>query len=230
MRPTDEIEKIVKQMSFKAGPEMDNDLWSDATRAHDQTQKPQWSQDRPRLRKLTMNVRRMKIAAAALIAVAMLLPLSYGAARIVRSFRVERVGVVKMKATGGVDNEAVEYAKRLIREGKAKEISPGVYGVILPNGKKFILSTSKSSSSDGVSPEMRTIMEEVEALRQAGDFEETLVGEITANDGRKVLVYEEVFTLSDGTIQKFTRKESSRQAEDGIDKEVEASGSGASDE
>ncbi len=28
MRPTEQIENIIKKMSFKAGPEMDKDLWA----------------------------------------------------------------------------------------------------------------------------------------------------------------------------------------------------------
>ena len=227
MRPTDEIEKLVKKMSFKAGPEMDNDLWTDAAKAHDESQNTEWARNRPFIRRMTMNTRTMKIAAGAIIALAVLLPLSYGAAKIIKSYRVERTATIKVKAAEGFDEEkaqkALEHAKKMIEEGKAEEIRPGVYRVTLPDGEVVEMGTTTSGSLDDMPPEVKAILEEVEKLRKAGDFEDTLIDEYTEDDGTKVSVYEEVYTLSNGDTQKFTRKEEIKETENGKRKQVQRS-------
>jgi hypothetical protein len=224
MRPTDDIEKLVKQMYFKAGSEMDNDLWADAARAHDEFQKTKWVRNRPFIRRMTMNTKTMKITVIAIIALAVLLPLSYGAAKIIQSYRVERTATIKVKAAEGFDEkkaqEALEYAKKVIEKGEAEEIRPGIYRVTLPDGEVVELGTTTSGSLDDMPPKMRAILEEVEKLREAGDFKDTLIDEYTKDDGTKVSIYEEVYTLSNGDTQKFTRKEEIKETENGKKKQV----------
>ena len=171
-----------------------------------------------------MHTRTMKIAVVAIIALAVLLPLSYGAAKIIKSFRVERVATIKVQNAEGFDEEkaqkALEHAKKMIEEGKAEEIRPGVYRVKLPDGEVVELGTFTSGSLDDMPPKIRAILEEVEKLREAGDFEDTLIDEYTEDDGTKVAIYEEVYTLSSGATQKFTRKEVTKETENGKSKKV----------
>jgi len=227
MRPTDEIEKLVKQMSFKAGPEMDKDLWADAAREHDESQKTKGVRNRPLIRRMIMNTRTVKITVAAIIALAVLLPLSYGAAKIIQSYRVERTATIKVQAAEGFDEEkaqeALEYAKKMIEKGEAEEIRPGVYRVTLPDGEVVEMGTTTSGSLDDMPPEVKAILEEVEKLREAGDFEDTLIDEYTEEDGTKVSIYEELYTLSNGDTQKFTRKEEIKETENGKRKQVQRS-------
>jgi len=67
MRPTEKIEKLVKQMSFKAGPEMDKDLWVDAAGAHDRSQNAQQACSQVLLRRIIMKMPITKAAVVALI-------------------------------------------------------------------------------------------------------------------------------------------------------------------
>lgn len=67
MRPTEKTEKLVKQMSFKAGPEMDKDLWADAASAHDQSQKAQQACNQALLRRIIMKTPITKAAVVALV-------------------------------------------------------------------------------------------------------------------------------------------------------------------
>ena len=39
MKPADEIENVVKKMSFKAGPELDKDLWTETLKVQNEFRK-----------------------------------------------------------------------------------------------------------------------------------------------------------------------------------------------
>jgi len=223
MRPTDEIKKLVKNMSFKAGPEMDNDLWTDTTRAHDQSQKTEWSQERSLLRRITMNTRTMKIVAVALIALAILLPLSYGASKIIK-FVVEEFTIMY-----GVDDENTKYitayafnptvkgdcinnkedAKQaekeilqLIKEGKAEQINPSEYKAILSNGGEVIYDTLgipiEILGSENRKEKIQELTDEIEDLKKAGEFERTFLDVVKSPKGRDVYIYKTRYTLSNG--------------------------------
>ena len=138
MRPTDEIEKLVKEMSFKAGPEVDNDLWTDAAKAHDESQSAERALSRPFLRRITMNVKMMRIAAVVVIALVILLPLSYGAVKVYRNYSIKRTGTIREEKIKAVNREEaqniLEQAKQLIKEGKTEEVRPGYVRAVLPDG------------------------------------------------------------------------------------------------
>jgi len=67
MRPADKMENVVKKMSFKAGPEMDQQIWAAASRAQEKSQDKAPAQDRLILRRVPMNTRIARFAAAAAI-------------------------------------------------------------------------------------------------------------------------------------------------------------------
>ncbi len=67
MRPEDKMENVVKKMSFKAGPEMDQQIWAAASRAQEKSQDKAPAQDRLILRRVPMNTRIARFAAAAAI-------------------------------------------------------------------------------------------------------------------------------------------------------------------
>ena len=73
MRPAEEIEDVVKNMSFVAGPEMDERLWADASRTQGRSKKMRPAPGRDWERKTIMRSPITKFAiAAAVVAVAVL--------------------------------------------------------------------------------------------------------------------------------------------------------------
>lgn len=74
MRPADEIEKHLKHMSFKAGPEMDKALWADALKAQSASQETGQAVGRDLVVRTVMSYPIAKLAvAAAMVCVAIIL-------------------------------------------------------------------------------------------------------------------------------------------------------------
>jgi len=67
MKPAEEIEKIVKKMSFKAGPEMDKDLWAETSKAQNEFHKKILAPSQQNIRRTIMKRPIVKLAAAAVI-------------------------------------------------------------------------------------------------------------------------------------------------------------------
>jgi len=164
-----------------------------------------------------------RVAAAAIIAIMVLLPLSYGATKVIKYFKVsetkfvypEDYGVhrtIQTTVMAGDDIKSEEDAKkvleefgRLYREGKAEEIRPGVWQVVLSNGEKFnyggdpeILGLSEEERRELLKKQF----DEIPELRKAGKFERTFIKEIEI-DGVTHRLYEDSFTLSDGRVIKM---------------------------
>ena len=96
------------------------------------------------IRRFTMKNRITKIAAAAVIVIGVLLPLAYGATKIVKHFLIDGIKIVvkdsdKINTEQDAKNAIKEFSK-LYREGKAKEVKPGVWVVTLSNGEEFAYS------------------------------------------------------------------------------------------
>ncbi len=169
-----------------------------------------------------------RVAAAAVIAIAILLPLSYGATktvkRIIKTFEanfeypqddggvlVYRVGSVT--AIGSSDpnftEEDAHKAERefyeLYKQGKAKEVKPGVWQVILSNGGKFnyggdpeILGLSEAERKELFKKQF----DEINELRKAGKYEKTYKPEHDyVVNGIKYRYFEARYVLSDGTVK-----------------------------
>lgn len=75
MRPADEIEHAVRNMSFKAGPDMDKALWADTAKAQSQSQKTKLALGQQNLRRMIMKRPITKLAIAAVIIVVVLIGL-----------------------------------------------------------------------------------------------------------------------------------------------------------
>ena len=162
-----------------------------------------------------------RVAAAAAIAIAVLLPLSYGASKAIKKYFVtfeaefeypEDNIVYKTMQTVVMDGENEEDAKKaleefgkLYREGKAEEIKPGIWSAILSNGEKF---------NYGGDPEMLDLSEaerkellkkqfdEIHELKKAGKYEKTYKpkNDFVVN-GIKYRYFEARYVLSDSTVK-----------------------------
>jgi hypothetical protein len=82
-----------------------------------------------------------RIAAAAAIAIAVMLPLSYGAVKAIKCFTISGTRIV-VKNSDNINNEedarkALEEFGDLYRKGEATEIKPGVWKVTLSSGEEF---------------------------------------------------------------------------------------------
>ena len=167
-----------------------------------------------------------RVAAAAAIAIAVLLPLSYGATktvkRIIKTFEAEFVypqddgGVHGYKvgsAIGSSDPSFTEEDAReaqrefyeLYKQGKAKEVEPGVWVATLSNGKGFgyngdpeMLGLSEAEQEEFLKKQF----DEIEELRKAGKFEKIYKPEHDFEiNGVKHRFYFARYTLSDGTVR-----------------------------
>jgi len=67
MKPADEIENVVKKMSFKAGPEMDKDIWAETSKARNEFHKTILAPSQHNIWRTIMKSRIVKLAAAAVI-------------------------------------------------------------------------------------------------------------------------------------------------------------------
>jgi hypothetical protein len=69
MKPADEIENVVKKMSFKAGSEMDKDLWAETSKARNEFHKKILAPSQQNIGRTIMKSPILKLAAAAVIIV-----------------------------------------------------------------------------------------------------------------------------------------------------------------
>ena len=165
-----------------------------------------------------------RVATAAAIAIAVLLPLSFGATKVVKKYFItfeaefeypEDNTVYRTSqtiVTTGDNIKSEEDAKkvleefgRLYREGKAKEVRPGVWQAILSNGEKF--NYGGNPESLGVSETerkeaLKKQFDEIHELKKAGKYEKTYKPEHDyIVNGIKYRYFEARYTLSDGTVK-----------------------------
>jgi len=161
-----------------------------------------------------------RVAAAAIIAIAVLLPLSYGATKAVKHFittfeaefnygdnRTYKVASAVGSSSGDIQSEedafrAQQEFYELYKEGKAEEIEPGLWVATLSNGEGFgysgdpeLLALSDSERKE----QLKEQFDEIEELRKAGDFERTFIKEEVVN-GIRIRHYKDTFTLSNGKV------------------------------
>jgi hypothetical protein len=173
--------------------------------------------------------KRVKMAAA-VVALAVLLPVSYAAVEaVVKYFTIsqDRVSFEVQEpnyaagfaasrsiSIGGTNIATEEEARarlaefrRLYREGKAKEIQSGVWQVTLSNGELFSYAGDPERVTAVFTPEekerMKKEYEEIAALQKAGKGERTLIKE-TEENGVKTRLYEVRYTLSTGKVVTLT--------------------------
>jgi hypothetical protein len=177
--------------------------------------------------------KRIRIAAAAVIALAVLLPVSYAAVEAVKHFIVseDKVSFEYPDPNGGVtsylygrtisvtgtdianDEQArarVEEFRQLYLAGKAVEVKPGVWVATLADGTKFGYGGSDPARAGaGVEfteeekAQLKKQSDEINELRQAGKGERTFLKEVEEN-GMKIRLYQVRYTLSDGRVVTIT--------------------------
>jgi len=166
---------------------------------------------RPEIWRIIMKSQITKLAAAVVIGTVVLLPLAYGASKIVKYFLVDDIKIVvkdsnKIKTEQDAQNAIQEFGK-LYREGKAKEVKPGVWVVILSNGEEFAYSGNNPEwaglSLDEKNKLLKAQNDEIQKLREVGNFERTFIKEVEEN-GVKIRLYEDKFILSNGKVVKMT--------------------------
>ncbi len=177
--------------------------------------------------------KRIKTAAAAVVALVVLLPVSYAAVEAVKHFIVSEDKVsfeypdpngVAMSYTYGriasvtgtdVENEEqararIEEFRQLYLAGKAVEVKPGIWKATLADGTQFAYGggdPARAGAGVEFTEEEKTQLkkqsDEINELRKAGKGERTFLKEIEDN-GMKIRLYEVRYTLSDGRVVTIT--------------------------
>ncbi|MFC1603696.1 hypothetical protein ACFL5F_01590 [Planctomycetota bacterium] len=172
-----------------------------------------------------------RIAMAASIAIVILLPLSYGAVKVMKYFTVFEakfdypedntvysVGVsIGSNSAHGIE-EAIEKQKefyQLYKEGKAEENEPGLWIATLSDGEEFAYSGDPDvlglSETDRIEV-LKKRFDEIHELRKAGKYERTFIKEIEKN-GKRIRLYRDTFTLSNGKAMTMTSGIEQKQQE-----------------
>jgi hypothetical protein len=167
-----------------------------------------------------------RVVAAAVIAIVVVLPLSYGAAKAVKyvittfeaKFEYHEdntvYGVKTSIFTSGDNIQSEEDAQKateefynLYKEGKAKEVKPNIWVATLSNGEKFAYGGDPENiKGDGLSDaEKRKLLkkqfDEIHELRKAGRFEKIYKPEHDfAIDGVKYRYFVARYTLASGKV------------------------------
>lgn len=221
MRPADNIEKLVKHLRYKAGGETRDRILGNVLQAMQESKQQKSTKTQPDLWRMIMKSRITKLAAAAIVGIAAMLPLAYGAAKIIKYFKVDGVNIT-VKNSEKINTQhdarnALEEFGMLYREGKARQVKPGVWVVTLSNGEEFAYA-GDNPEWVGLSLEQKNSLlkaqnEELQKLREAGDFERTFIKEAEEN-GVKIRLYEDQFTLSSGKVVTMTFGEEQSPKED----------------
>ncbi len=163
-----------------------------------------------------------RVAAAVMIAIVVLLPLSYGANKVMKYFDVFeaefnypednvvfRVSANVVSSDPNVTDEDMkrmnEEFHQLYKEGKAEEIKPGVWSAVLSNGQRFnyggepeLLGLSEAEKKEVLQKQF----DEISELRKAGKYEKIYKPEHDyVIDGIKYRYFEARYVLSDGTVK-----------------------------
>ncbi len=171
--------------------------------------------------RMIMNMKRIKWAAAAVLALAILLPAGYAAVEaVVNYFTISETqvsieiqepnvtvgfGARRDVSVGGtnITTEAearagLEEFYQLYRAGKAQEIQPGVWQATLANGEVFNYKGNPEWPGPDFAAQKKEL-EEINTLRSAGKGERTFLREMELG-GQMLRVYEVRYTLSSGKV------------------------------
>ena len=161
-----------------------------------------------------------RVAAAAAIVILVLLPLSYGAAEVIKHFITFQATfeypedntvytVMRTISSDKIQTEedarkAEEEFYRLYKEGKAEEVKPGVWSATLSNGERFNYGEDPEllGLSDAERKEvLKKQFDEINELKKAGKFEKTYKPEHDfVVDGVKHRYFQARYTLSNGKV------------------------------
>jgi len=120
MKPADEIENVVKKMFFKAGSEMDKDLWAETSKARNEFNKTILAPSQHNIGRTIMKSPIVKLAAAAVIIVLVVLGLfefigtesTSGVvwADVVRKLQASRGLIVRSTDTSSIPSDEDDYS------------------------------------------------------------------------------------------------------------------------
>jgi hypothetical protein len=167
-----------------------------------------------------------RVAAAAAITIAVLIPLSYGASKVIRyfttfeaEFKYGDTTAYKFSRTVSSSDDSIrseEDARKaelefydLYKQGKVEEVQPGVWVATLSNGEEFAFGGDPESLGLSESEHKELLkkqLNEINELRRAGDYERIFIKEIEEN-GVKIRLYRDSFTLSNGKVVTLTTGE-----------------------
>ena len=160
MRSAHNISKSLKNLHVPTTARLDEKIFSEITKASMETENKKPTSN---VWRIIMKTKITKSAAAVIIGIVVLLPLAYGATKIVQYFLIDGIGITvknsdKISTEQDARNAIREFSK-LYREGKAKEVKPGVWVVTLSNGEEFAYS--------GNNPELAGLSnDEIQKLRE----------------------------------------------------------------
>ncbi len=189
------------------------------------------------LRRTIMKNRTRKFAAVAAIVILVILPLGYGAVKTVKylttTFKAtfeypedNTVYTVLNRVSTSGDNikseedalKAQEEFYKLYKEGKAKEVKPGVWVVTLSNGVKFAYGGDPEvlGFSDAERKELlKKQFDEINELRKAGRFEKIYKPEHDFDvNGVKHRYFIALYTLSNGKVARIGSSEPAKEGDE----------------
>jgi hypothetical protein len=167
-----------------------------------------------------------RVAIAAMLTVAAILPLSYGATKaakyVIKIFEatfeypetVYTHTMTRSISTSGDNIQNEEDAKKaeaefyqLYKQGKAKEIKPGIWVATLSSGEAFAYGGDpenlewSEADKEKLRKELKEQFDEINELKKAGKYEKIYKPEHDfVIDGRKYRYFEAIYALSDGRI------------------------------
>ena len=221
MRPSDNIENLFRQTNIETNADVDKVVLDDAVNAMSKSKQTKPVCDRPDIWRIIMKSKMTKFAAAVIIGIVILLPLAYGVTKIIQHFIIDDMYITvknsdKINTEEDVRNALQEFGK-LYREGEAKEVKSGLWVVTLSNGEEFAYGGNNPEwvglSLDEKNKLLKAQNDEIQKLREIGDFERTFIKEVEEN-GVKIQLYEDQFTLSSGKVVTMTFGEEQSPKED----------------
>jgi len=183
-----------------------------------------------------MNSRHIKLAVAAVVALAIMLPVSYGTVKAIKRYftvaedRVtfeypEPNGAVSYmygrsasvaSTTAASEQEAraqLEEFLQLYRQGKATQIKPGVWLATLSNGEEFAYAGNPEhltlEFTEQEKAQLKQQTDEIYELRKAGKGERTFWKEVEEN-GLRIRLYHVRYTLANGQVITMCEGEEAR--------------------
>ncbi len=167
----------------------------------------------------SLSIRRVAMAAA--IAMVVMLPLSYGATKVVKYVITTFEAVFEYPedntvysvtrsifSSGDADAQTLQEFYKLYKEGKAEEVKPGVWVATLSNGEKYAYGGNPNDikgltdiEKKELTKQLKKQFDEINELRKAGRFEKTYKPEHDfIVDGVKHRFFIASYTLSDGRV------------------------------
>jgi hypothetical protein len=187
MKPAEEIRRIVKKMSFQAGPEANEHLWADLAKARELRENAQPVADRENTRRWSMRHRISRLAVAALIGVG-------GLTAVVVGVNVGQYYYFEGKQADGTYRFRSEQAWV---SGTVRDANGVEQPVITRRTTSVAVGPDRPDGSLDVE-QTRKDLEEIDRLRQqdlrylrgvietetSGGFHRTLLYDYTLSDGR----------------------------------------------